>query len=37
MMLFRMRRILTPDQNVKLDELFEQSEKERRGKGHGQQ
>ena len=35
MMLFRMRRILSPDQNVKLQKLFDQREKERRGKGHG--
>jgi Spy/CpxP family protein refolding chaperone len=36
LMFFRMHRILTPEQNVKLDELFEQLEKERRGKGRGQ-
>jgi Spy/CpxP family protein refolding chaperone len=36
LMFFRMHRILTPDQNVKLDGLFEQIEKERRGKGRGQ-
>lgn len=37
MMIFRMRRILTVDQHVKLQKLFEQNEKERRGKGHGHQ
>jgi Spy/CpxP family protein refolding chaperone len=36
MMIFRMRRILTADQHAKLQKLFEQYEKERRGKGHGQ-
>ena len=36
MMIFRMRRILTPAQHVKLQKLFEQHEKDRRGKGHGQ-
>lgn len=36
MMIFRIRRILTTDQHVKLQKLFEQNEKERRGKGHGQ-
>src|SRR5262245_4227370 len=37
MMIFRMRRILTTDQHVKLQKLFEQNEKDkdRRGKGHG--
>jgi Spy/CpxP family protein refolding chaperone len=35
LMLFRMHRVLTPDQNVTLDELFEQTERERRGKGRG--
>lgn len=37
LMLFRMHRILSPDQNVKLDELFDQMERERRGKGRGHQ
>ena len=37
LMLYRMRRILSAEQNVKLDDLFDQSEKERRGKGRGQQ
>ena len=37
LMLFRMHRILSADQNVKLDQLFDQMEKERRGKGRGQQ
>jgi Spy/CpxP family protein refolding chaperone len=36
MMIFRMRRILTTDQYVKLQKLFDQNEKDRRGKGHGQ-
>jgi Spy/CpxP family protein refolding chaperone len=36
LMLYRMHRILSPEQNVKLDELFDQMEKERRGKGRGQ-
>jgi len=36
MMIFRMRRILTTEQHVKLQKLFEQNEKDRRGKGHGQ-
>ena len=36
MMIYRIRRILTMDQHVKLQKLFEQREKERRGKGHGQ-
>ena len=36
MMIFRMRRILTAEQHVKLQKLFEQNEKDRRGKGHGQ-
>jgi Spy/CpxP family protein refolding chaperone len=36
MMIFRMRRILTTEQHVKLQKLFEQYEKDRRGKGHGQ-
>jgi Spy/CpxP family protein refolding chaperone len=36
LMFFRMHRILTPEQNIKLDETFEQIEKERRGKGRGQ-
>jgi Spy/CpxP family protein refolding chaperone len=37
LMLFRMHRILTAEQNVKIDQLFDQMEKERRGKGRGQQ
>jgi Spy/CpxP family protein refolding chaperone len=32
----RMRRILTTEQHVKLQKLFEQNEKDRRGKGHGE-
>ena len=36
LMFFRMHRILSPEQNVKLDELFAQIEKERRGKGRGE-
>lgn len=35
MMVYRIRRILSLDQNEKLHKLFEQREKERRGKGHG--
>ena len=35
MMIFRIRRILTTDQHVKLQKLFDQNEKERRGKSHG--
>ena len=35
MMIYRIRRILTLDQHVKLQQLFEQREKERRGKGRG--
>jgi Spy/CpxP family protein refolding chaperone len=37
MMIYRMRRILTADQHIKLQALFEQREKERRGKGRGQE
>jgi Spy/CpxP family protein refolding chaperone len=37
MMIYRMRRILSDDQHTKLQALFEQREKERRGKGRGQQ
>ena len=36
LMLFRMHRILSPEQNVKLDQLFDQMERDRRGKGRGQ-
>ncbi len=36
MMIYRIRRIMTLDQHVKLQALFEKREKERRGKGHGQ-
>jgi Spy/CpxP family protein refolding chaperone len=36
MMIFRMRRILTSDQHATLQKLFEQYEKERRGRSHGQ-
>jgi Spy/CpxP family protein refolding chaperone len=35
MMIFRFRKILTGDQQAKLQKLFEQNERERRGKGHG--
>jgi Spy/CpxP family protein refolding chaperone len=31
-----MHRILSPEQNEKLDQLFDQMERERRGKGRGQ-
>ena len=37
LMLYRMHRILSPEQNVKLDELFDKMERERRGKGRGNQ
>lgn len=37
LMLFRMHRLLSAEQNVKLDQLFDQLERERRGKGHGRQ
>ena len=36
MMIYRIRRILTLEQHKKLQQLFEQREKERRGRGHGQ-
>jgi Spy/CpxP family protein refolding chaperone len=36
MMIYRMRRILTADQHTKLQALFEQREKERRGKSRGE-
>lgn len=36
LMLFRMHRILSASQNDKLNELFDQLERERRGKGRGQ-
>jgi Spy/CpxP family protein refolding chaperone len=36
MMIYRIRRILSLDQHLKLQQLFEQREKERRGKGHGE-
>jgi Spy/CpxP family protein refolding chaperone len=36
MMIFRIRRILTTDQHQKLQKLFEQNEKDRRGKTHGE-
>jgi len=35
MMIYRFRRILSTDQHLKLEKLFDQREKERRGKGHG--
>jgi Spy/CpxP family protein refolding chaperone len=35
MMIFRIRRILTADQHAKLQKLFDQNEKDRRGKSHG--
>jgi Spy/CpxP family protein refolding chaperone len=37
MMVYRIRRILSLQQNEKLHQLFEQREKDRRGKGHGDQ
>jgi Spy/CpxP family protein refolding chaperone len=36
MMIFRFRRVLTAEQHLKLQKLFEQNEKERRGKGRGE-
>ena len=36
MMIYRMRRILSGEQHTKLQALFEQREKERRGKGRGE-
>lgn len=36
MMIYRFRRILTAEQHLKLQQLFEQREKDRRGKSHGQ-
>jgi Spy/CpxP family protein refolding chaperone len=36
MMIYRFRRILSLEQHMKLQQLFEQREKERRGRGHGQ-
>lgn len=35
MMIFRIRRVLSAEQHLKLQQLFEQNEKERRGRGHG--
>ena len=35
MMIYRIRRILTQEQHTKLQELFEEREKQRRGKGRG--
>ena len=37
MMIYRIRRILSLEQHVKLQKLFEQREKDRRGKGHGRE
>jgi Spy/CpxP family protein refolding chaperone len=34
-MMYRIRRVLTLDQHVKLQRLFDQREKDRRGKSHG--
>jgi Spy/CpxP family protein refolding chaperone len=36
MMIYKFRRILTFEQHVKLQKLFDERERERRGKGHGQ-
>jgi hypothetical protein len=36
MMIYRIRRILTLEQHIKLQALFELREKERRGKSRGQ-
>ena len=36
MMIYRFRRILTLDQHVKLQKLFDEREKERHGKGRGE-
>jgi Spy/CpxP family protein refolding chaperone len=35
MMIYRFRRILSREQHIKLEKLFDEREKERRGKGHG--
>lgn len=35
MMIFRIRRVLSTEQHTKLQQLFEQAEKERRGRPHG--
>ena len=35
MMIYRIRRVLRHDQHTKLQRLFEEDEKARRGKGHG--
>jgi Spy/CpxP family protein refolding chaperone len=35
MMIFRIRRVLSAEQHAKLQKLFEQNERERRGRGHG--
>jgi Spy/CpxP family protein refolding chaperone len=36
MMIYRFRRILSREQHIKLEKLFDEREKERRGRGHGQ-
>jgi Spy/CpxP family protein refolding chaperone len=36
MMIYRIRRCMSLEQHLKLEKLFEEREKERRGKGHGQ-
>ena len=36
MMIYRIRRILSHEQHTKLQQLFEQREKDRRGKSHGE-
>jgi Spy/CpxP family protein refolding chaperone len=35
-MIYRIRRIMSREQHIKLEKLFDEREKERRGKGHGQ-
>ena len=36
LMIYRIRRIMSREQHIKLEKLFDEREKERRGKGHGQ-
>jgi Spy/CpxP family protein refolding chaperone len=36
LMIYRIRRIMSREQHIKLEKLFDEREKERRGKSHGQ-
>jgi Spy/CpxP family protein refolding chaperone len=36
LMIYRIRRIISREQHIKLEKLFDDREKERRGRGHGQ-